>query len=239
LTARLYPRSGNRKLGGLPASITSRDTCPDACSLKRFGCYALYGHTAAHWRRVGRQRETWDDFCADVARLPAGQLWRHNEAGDLPGRDDAVDVPRLVQLVAANRGRRGFTFSHYPVLDWRVDAHLRNAGAISGANRMGFTVNLSADDLAQADALADLVYVGPVAVLLPSDAPVRLKTPKGRRVVVCPAETNESVTCASCQLCANAGRKSVVGFRAHGQASQIVSEVARGRDPFRLRVVQA
>jgi hypothetical protein len=77
----LYPRSGNRKLGGLPASITSRDTCPDACALKRFGCYALYGHTAAHWRRVGEQPGSWDDFCADVARLPEGQLWRHNEAG--------------------------------------------------------------------------------------------------------------------------------------------------------------
>src|SRR5580704_9601139 len=92
LTARLYRRSGNKKLGGLPASITSRDTCPDHCSLKRIGCYALYGMMAAHWRRVGVQLDTWDDFCADVARLPDGQLWRHNEAGDLPGDNDAIDV---------------------------------------------------------------------------------------------------------------------------------------------------
>jgi hypothetical protein len=208
--------------------MTSRRTCPDHCSVKAMGCYALYGKTAAWWRDTGERGDTWERFCADVAALPAGQLWRHNTAGDLPGDDDAIDADLLGQLVRANEGRRGFTFTHKPVGGWEFDVPYHNATAVAACNREGFVVNLSADTLEEADALSDLMHVGPVVVLLPSDAPARLRTPKGRHVVVCPAETTEGVTCASCRLCANPARKAIVGFRAHGQAKQLVSQVARG-----------
>ena len=214
--------------------MTSRGTCPDACSLKWLGCYALYGMLGAHWRKVSAEGDEWPAFCADVAALPEGQLWRHNVAGDLPGAEGAIDADALRELVAANAGRRGFTFTHYEVEGiWNYT----NACAIAAANRRGFTVNLSAETLEEADRLCDLndaQPLGPICVLLPSDAPVRIKTPGGRRVVVCPAELHGHVTCASCQLCANPTRKSVVGFRAHGQARRIVDEVA---EPRRLTVL--
>jgi len=69
-------------------------------------------------------------------------LWRHNEAGDLPGEGDDIDVPKLRALVQANRGKRGFTYTHKPVLD-----NPQNAVAIKCANQNGFTVNLSADSI--------------------------------------------------------------------------------------------
>lgn len=111
LRARLIPRSHNAKLGGIPASFTSRGTCPPSCSFYDAGCYALYGKVAQHWKRTGEKGDSWSAFCADVAALPPGTLWRHNVAGDLPGRGEALDVGALLDLAIANVGRRGFTFT--------------------------------------------------------------------------------------------------------------------------------
>jgi hypothetical protein len=51
-----------------------------------------------------------------------------------------------------------------------------------------------------------------------------MKTPAGRTVVVCPAES-EGLTCAECQLCALPHRKAIIGFRSHGQSKRLVSEL--------------
>ena len=87
----------------------------------------------------------------------------------------------------------------------------------------GLTVNLSADSLSEADQYYDL-GIGPVCVTLPKDAPHRgNKTPNGLPVVVCPAQTQDDMSCARCQLCEIKGRKSIVGFLAHGTASKRLS----------------
>lgn len=214
--------SKNAKLGGIPATTSSRGTCPPSCSFYEAGCYALYGKLAFHWRNVPRHGVTWSALCDRVRDLPEGQLWRHNVAGDLPGVGEDLDGELLGDLVEANRGRRGFTFTHktgeehHEVLQW--------------CNLEGFTVNLSADSLEAADALfqagSALTKAGPVAVVLPSDAPDRLKTPEGRTVIVCPAES-QGLTCAECQLCALPFRKAIVGFRAHGQSKRHVSDLVQ------------
>lgn len=210
LRVRLALRSGNKKLGGIPASITSRVTCPPSCSFYNDGCYAEYHVLGHHWRNVGLRGDSWETFLADVRSLPVDQLWRHNVAGDLPGVGNTIDVPKLRALVEANRGKRGFTFTHKPLgKSQRL--------VVARANACGFTINLSADNLAEADRLAGL-GIGPVAVVLPSHAPDRgVRTPEGRHVTVCPAERFGAITCATCALCAKPWRKAIVGFRAHGQ----------------------
>ncbi len=102
-----------------------------------------------------------------------------------------------------------------------------NSYAIARANAQGFTVNLSADTLEQADKRAEL-GVGPVVVVLSSGAGGDIRTPAGRRVVVCPAETSAKLDCARCGLCAKADRKGIVGFIAHGQMQRTVSRIAAG-----------
>jgi len=235
LRASLIVDSKNRKLGGILASITSRNTCPPSCGLFEKGCYAEYHVLAHHWRRVTRFGKRWPAFLDEVRALSAGTLWRHNVAGDLPGEGDAIDPFAVDELVHANEGRRGFTFTHKPMLatPGRADFTDRaplvaevNSSTVRRANESGFTVNLSADSLEQADDLADL-GIAPVAVVVATDAPIRLRTPKGRRVVLCPAETPAALTCATCQLCAIPTRKAIVGFRAHGQAKNLVSELVR------------
>jgi hypothetical protein len=226
------PCSKNQKLGGIPASWSERGTCPPSCGLYEAGCYANYGKLGFHWRNVPRDGLPWDKFLEKVRGLPAGQVWRHNVAGDLQGEGGGIDVVRLRELVDANRGRRGFTFTHHSYISGpSIDVVLRNDASIIFANRNGFAVNVSTDTLEDADRVAAFQGLGdlvPVVTLLPHDAPIRLKTPAGRRVTVCPAET-EGLTCRECELCAIPDRKTIIGFRAHGNYRKHVTELVQLR----------
>lgn len=219
----LTMKSGNAKAGPIPVSTSTATTCPDACPLKARGCYAKAGGPLAmHWRRVtdGRSGGSWASFVGAVRAIPDGQLWRHNQAGDLAGDGVTLDRAALRQLTAANTGKRGFTYTHY---DPTVGL---NGVAIADAIESGFTVNLSADGLADADALADL-GIAPVVTVLPVDQMTNTRTPKGRAVVVCPAVTREGVTCASCGMCQRAQRNGViVGFPAHGAQAKAAAAIA-------------
>jgi len=216
--------SKNRKLHGLPASITSAETCPPSCTFYGSGCYAEFAWTRVHWVRTATTGLSWKAFLEKVRSLPPESLWRHNEAGDLPGVGQHLAVDMLLELVLANLGRRGFTFSH------KRPRSKSQISAFRKARASGFTINLSADNLAEADELAAL-DVGPVAVVLPTAMSSRgTYTPQGRKVVVCPNET-VGLTCKECELCALPHRKAIVGFRAHGQMQRHVSELVQLRRP--------
>ena len=228
-------KSSNVKVGPLPVSTTSSESCPTSCPLINAGCYAKAGNVAMLWRALSAatagetykrgnqtlQSLTWRGFCDAVAKLAPDTLWRHNQAGDLPGQGDAIDVEALSALVAANSNKRGFTYTHKP-----IDAH-NNAQAIKAANAAGFTINLSANNMRDADRLA-AANIGPVVVVLPADVSgnVKLATPEGRTVSVCPATYRDDVSCKSCGLCQRQNRKTIVGFPAHGASRRKASAVA-------------
>ncbi len=209
--------SGNRKTGPIPVSMTSASTCPKSCEFYNAGCYAEQHLVSMHWRRLGNGAGMdWDAFCNNVATLPLGQIWRHNEAGDLPGTDEEIDVEKLKHLVFANMGKRGFTYTHkrsnFEILRWAVER--------------GFIVNLSANSPEDADGLAKEGL--PLTVVLPHDAPSKgNKTPGGIPITVCPAELSEKVTCERCKICAMPDRKSAVGFRAHGDRKKQITSRQR------------
>jgi uncharacterized C2H2 Zn-finger protein len=226
--------------------MTVRASCPDSCPFKAdHTCYPEFSPLGFMWIALEhdgfypglpRRRITpinWDELCRKVGKLPRGQVWRHNTAGDLPGIGDAIDLTKLNQLVEANKGRRGFTYTHKPV-GYQGQA-LVNAQAIYAANQNGFKINLSADDLQEADEFADM-GIAPVVVVVPSDAPRKQLTPKGRKVIVCPAEFKDEdgepiIQCDRCQLCAK-DRKAIVAFRAHGKRYKKVDH------KLKLRVIQ-
>ncbi len=150
------------------------------------------------------------DLERTIQQLPEGTLWRHNQAGDLPSDDKRnIARDRLRNLTAANQGRRGFTYTHFDVVKNKA-----NRAAVREANANGFTVNLSADSLEEADALAD-TNCGPVTVVVSSDQMTNTHTPAGRTVVICPARVRNDMTCATCGICA-AQRKAIIGFPALG-----------------------
>lgn len=209
--------SANSKTGAIPVTYTERASCPPSCAHYRADCYAEDFYTRMAWDKVPERGGDVAALCASIAALPDGQLWRHNVAGDLPGDGENVDPVALGEIVRANIGRRGFTYTHKKsadAIDWA--AH---------ATRWGFTVNLSADDAGEADALAETGL--PVCAIVPSDTPEKSETPAGRTIIVCPAQTRDDVTCETCGLCARADRRVIIGFRAHGTRARIADAKSR------------
>ena len=219
----LTMKSKNVKTGEIPVSTTESASCPHTCPMRETDCYARFGPLGMHWRKVGEgmRGDNWTGFCRRVMRFDVGQLWRHNQAGDLPQRADGrIHSRKLAQLsrVCAKRLLRGWTYTHYDP----TDSH--NAKAIAETNaRGGLTINLSADSMADADSYKSL-GIGPVVVVLPEDTPHRgNRTPAGHPITICPAQTNESMSCEQCKLCQKRDRIVIVGFLAHGTAKKRLS----------------
>jgi len=212
--------SHNTKTGPIPVTYSPRATCPDNCQLKGDACYAEAGfYTRLHWDKVdaGKAGLPWDEFLGEIRRLPQGQLWRHNVAGDLPGEAEIIDAEALAKLTRANRGCRGFTYTHYPLSPANVEA-------VEAANRNGFTVNFSADNVQEA-VKAKALTKAPVVCILPIGAPNKQRV-DGVPIIACPAETTET-DCAHCQWCQKADRQFVIGFRAHGMRKKAADLIAR------------
>jgi hypothetical protein len=161
--------SQNAKTGPIPASIVERASCWSGCALYENGCYAETGALAMHWDRLSRgfAGGSWSEFCAEVAALRPGCLWRYSQAGDLPGYGPQIDGPLLEELVAANTGKNVIAFTHKPVLS-NDPVAVENCRLIADASKAGFTVNLSADNPAHADRLAEL-GIAPVVTVLGRD----------------------------------------------------------------------
>jgi hypothetical protein len=249
------PVSQNAKTGPIPVSIIERASCWPGCALYENGCYAETGALAMHWRRVsnGLAGASWAEFCAKVAALSPGRLWRYAQAGDLPGYGQRIDGKLLEELIAANIGKNAIAFTHKPVLGDDPVA-VENRRLIAAAVKAGFTVNLSADNPAHADRLADL-EIAPVVTLLARayarravrhrfkrqrdgwaetiadwrdrTASLPRHTPAGRRIAICPAAYSDP-TCKTCGACARV-RDAVIGFPAHG-AWQKVEKATAARD---------
>jgi hypothetical protein len=214
--------SRNRKTGPIPVATSSRNTCPDSCPLMRRGCYADSGPLRIHWDRVSKTGVAFDEFLRQIARLPRNQLWRYGQAGDLPQlRED------VLRLAKAN-GRR-------PVIAY---THHRDIDGYREAERHGFHINLSADDLGEADLLKQTGLS--VVVVLPTEygrranepmgdyrdrmgGKLSLKTPGGAPVAICPA-TYTDTDCARCRACAKPRPGgTIIGFPAHGSRRNLIA----------------
>ena len=124
----ITPRSGNAKTGPIPVTTTERASCPTTCPFYSKGCYAKSGPLALHWRKVsdGERGTDWQGLTKFVRSLPDRQLWRHNQAGDLPHINGQINGTLLGELVRANKGKRGFTYTHHKLdvgLQYVVHCH--------------------------------------------------------------------------------------------------------------------
>lgn len=113
-----------------------------------------------------------------------------------------------MQLVDANKGKRGFTYTHKPMTP-------ENVALLRRAVSSGFTINASANSLADADVMMDLGLQ--VVAVVPADSVSKGTTPGGYPFVVCPAQDQDGVNCSTCGLCQNPEpKRPVIAFRAHG-----------------------
>ena len=213
--------SSNAKTGPIPTTTSDRATCPKTCPFYDKGCYAKSGPQNIHWRKVslGERGHQWSAFLSLVRKLQRGQLWRHNVSGDLPHDGNGIiDGDKVVDLIVANKGRKGYTYTHHQLND-------TNLGIIKYANAAGFTVNVSTESVETADKVMTEHKIPAVAVV-PSDRTERFyKTESGRQVITCPATIHEGVTCATCGLCQQSDRQFVIAFPAHGNAKKTVNAI--------------
>jgi hypothetical protein len=210
--------SHNKKTGPIPVSTTDKSTCPPSCGYFE-ECYAKFGNLRYHWNTVntGERGVTWDEFCDEISRLPKNQLWRHNQAGDLPGDGVSIDPIALDQLILANKGRRGFTYSHYPLTP-------HNLQKIERSGQEGFTINLSCDSLAISDSLIGKTTAPKVVVLPSSETRKSFLSPAGEKIVVCPATYRDDVMCFNCGVCQDrSANRAVIGFPAHGTKKRVIN----------------
>jgi hypothetical protein len=203
----------------MPVTTSEESTCPTTCPFYGGGCYAKSGfHLRTHWQKVskGERGTDWQGLTDFVRSLKPKQIFRHNQAGDMPHMDGLMRLDLLKSLVDANKesGARGYTYTHH-----LLNTH--NKEAIKYANKNGFTINASCESLEQCD---EAINNGiPAVCVVNSDQSQCPKTtPAGRKVTICPAQLHDNVTCANCQLCSHSNRSNVVAFLAHGNGKKKV-----------------
>ena len=143
-------------------------------------------------------------------------------------KKNKIDAKKLKQLVKANRGGKVICYTHHHTilsgnktnsLGGKLSEH--NLNLIRYANNKGFTINLSADTLEQADILSDTKI--PTTVVLPFTKTQfdkmgvelsAIKTPQGKKITVCPEQTH-NIKCLDCKLCSHTKRKTIIGFFKH------------------------
>ena len=205
--------AGNSKTGAMWLVRSPRSTCPDSCGLKGNGCYAFNFPLVLHWMKQDTVGVDFATVLYAIRTLPKDSIWRLFEAGDFePSSEnpELISPSQVLSLLSANKGKRGFGYTHYPVLP--------NLEVLQLMNSSGLTINASADSLEQAKLYFELG--------LPTTLVVAEKTPKdvtvdGVRIVVCPNQSvkkpnGKKPQCIDCQLCQIADRDYVIGFRAHG-----------------------
>ena len=212
--------SSNTKTGQIPTSTTERASCPITCAFYDKGCYAKSGPQAIHWRKVSNAERgvSWAEFTKLIRKIAKSQLWRHNVAGDLPHNDGNIDYLQLRQLIDANRGKKGYTYTHHILND-------HNVIAVQNSNALGFTVNASCESVDEADRVMTEYGIPAVAVVNSEKTDRFYKTANGRKVITCPATIHENVTCATCGLCQVADRDYILAFPAHGNAKKTVNQI--------------
>ena len=215
--------SSNSKTGDIAQTYTSPNSCPNSCVFKKSGaCYAKANfHCAMQWKRT--EKEEGKNLVSPSSlrkwveeNTGRGAMIRHNVAGDIAYMGtDKISARLLSVLIEAYRGRRAYTYTH-------CKPSGRNLSLVRASCSRGFTVNFSCESINVADAV--MAAGAPAVLAVPEILPKDFKSPAGRRVVMCPAQTHESVTCKSCGLCARAGRSVIVAFAAHGSKKRIAIE---------------
>lgn len=218
----LSPLSSNAKTGPIAVSTTSSDSCPPSCPLIDSGCYAKGGPLAMHWRATGEAKGskkgarglTLEQFTSAIRYyLNPGQLFRLNQAGDLPGVGENVDVFALdvIRYAIIEKGAHAFTYTHKKSVQAKV-AVKRNNSANVPTQTGKLVINVSADTMQEA---VELYREGfPATVVVPED--FESQKVNGVNVAVCPAQLSDTVTCATCKACAIQDRQSIIAFRVHG-----------------------
>jgi hypothetical protein len=203
-------RSSNRKTGPIATTTREQTSCPTTCPLFSAGCYAR-GRIFSIATRLGSEDHS--KILELITEIPQGGGLRLNVSGDFVLKDGSPDVDYIAacnRVATARPDVKIIAYTHA----WRTLT----------PDLFTFGVNASCEsetDVREARAAG----WGTVTINAESDKIA------GTRVVRCPAETRDDVSCATCMLCAKTPKiNTTVTFTAHGSGkAKATAAVAAAR----------
>lgn len=194
-------------------------------------CYSWGGRAgmrlAVMERRITKERATLYDY--SLARRLNTKRGRSALAARMTAIGDALHLPEIREEVRAAikrlsaDGKAILAYTHF----WRLPDLQEFKGVFMG----------SCNNLVEADEAIDMGW-RPAVVLAPTTPKtpgLTVPTPKGRAILVCPAETMPGkVTCESCRRCQPSipfwsnGTKAGIGFVEHGPRLQVRGTATNG-----------
>jgi hypothetical protein len=214
----LTARSGNAKTGDIPVTYRPMTTCEPTCPFLPTGavggCYGtgrIFGMAAKYAATV-----TLDSLRAKLSkRNPAARFMRDRVVGDVINPDGTIahGYIRAIAIVAREASLIPFGYTHA----WRR----MTSDDVRTIADTGYVMNASCESREDVRHAVSLGMPTVIASDIVEDGETFTR-PDGvtLRVVTCPAQTREDVTCASCGLCARADRRAVVRFNIHGTAKR-------------------
>lgn len=217
-TAIFVARSKNEKTGPVSVTYASIDgSCPKDCMHRDAGCYAQTGMVGIQTNRLNKNNKTRGRSDArEIAREEARyiraaiangentQAMRLHVAGDCR----TASAARTVSSACEGWNNPVWTYTHA----WKV-VDRENWGNVSV---------LASVDKSEDISLAFERGYAPAIVVSehPTDGKSFVRAEDNIRIIPCPAQTRENVTCDTCKLCWNAARlhatRSAISFAAHG-----------------------
>jgi hypothetical protein len=217
-------RSGNRKIGDAATTYAAQVSCPRSCPFfDGGGCYAESGRLGVHTNRLNEAAAAEGVDAIQVALHEAlaiagmevvlGRPMRLHTVGDCASDLAARIVSRAAEAYMDAGGGPVWTYTHA----WRevereswgrvsVLASCETAEDVALARERGYAPSIVVEEFADRR-----LYSQKNADLLQKDE---------LRILPCPAQTRERVTCSSCRLCMDdAGilaRGYAIGFELHG-----------------------
>lgn len=225
------PKSGNAKTGAIAATYTGTDRTCTGCPHKGTGsCYYESGfrtrglnerlNSAARDQKASRLRIAKAEARAIDGLLTSGKVkhrpLRIHVGGDAP----TPEAARLIAGAARRYSERveapAYTYTHA----WRDVPR----DAWQGVSVLASVETVEDAKLALARGYAP-------AIIVDHFDGNRASTVDGIRLIPCPAQTRDDVSCADCKLCMRAdtlvANRSAVAFAAHGMQARKTREILR------------
>lgn len=206
----IVANSNNRKTGAIPVTYRPMTTCPTDCPFlptgEIGGCYGtgrLFGMAGKLAGDLDVEAATWK---VRLGKDRAARYLRDRVVGDVVTDAGTLDRDYIegIAAVALENKLVPFGYTHA----WRTFT----PDDVIFLRKNGYVMNASTETYADAQRAVDLG----LPVVIVDDDTEEGATVAGRRLITCPAEVRDDVTCASCGLCAKPDRQVIVRFTTHG-----------------------
>ncbi len=207
--------SSNAKVGKVSVTMVSQASCDPSCKFLSSGCYAEQGLQGMHTRALNKS--TGDAGKLDLARAEARAIrgltgkrpLRLHVVGDASTTQAARILGKSADEYRERFGSPVWTYTHA----WRKVAR-KAWGAVS--------VLASCETLA--DVRKALARGYAPALVVSRFGSRKASVVDGVRLIPCPSQTTDAVTCETCRLCWNdralVDRNAVIVFEAHGSGAK-------------------